>query len=72
MVSPTASTRQKSQPIISVFDNPSNMDNSMAVAMELCEGLGARTGSELQRVVGFELLGLVPVDRTYPRRKFVS
>jgi hypothetical protein len=48
------------------------MDNSMAVAMELCEGLGARTGSELQRVVGFELLGLVPVDRTYPRRKFVS
>jgi hypothetical protein len=30
------------------------MDNSIAVAMELCEGLGARNGGELLRVVVLE------------------
>jgi hypothetical protein len=50
-VSPTASTRQITQPKISIFDNPSNMDNSIAVAMELCEGLGVRNDGGLLRVV---------------------
>jgi hypothetical protein len=36
-VSPTASTKQITQPIIALFDNPSNMDSNLAVAMELCE-----------------------------------